>query len=116
MSDTRKRELRALLARRCAEGMTQAGIAGEAGVSQPLVSQAMAGRLVAETQKVTRLFEYLVAGGPLPPTWNDMAESDASPRLRDALTMLTDGSPDGDLRLARLLDAIAAIRLRAGAA
>lgn len=114
MSDTRKRELRDLLARHRAKGLSQAKIAGEAGVSQPLVSLAATGKLVAETIKVKKLFEYLLVDGPPSVAQTEPDGNAVDFFLKDALDRLTDGSVDGDIRLVRLLNAIAGIRLRTG--
>jgi hypothetical protein len=77
-----------------------------------LVSQAATGKLVAETDKVRRLFEYLSGAVPLIPAHTSQPVEDLDGHLRDALSRLSDGSSEGDMRLVRLLDAIVGIRLR----
>lgn len=112
MTDDFRRELQALLARMRDAGCSQTRIAAAAGVRQPLVSLAGKGRLVGRTPNVDKLFEYLRvsatdAARPAPPR---TVPRDLDPRLVEALARLSDGSADGNARLAGLLEAIAAMR------
>ncbi|MEG9504098.1 MAG: hypothetical protein MIN69_19935 [Methylorubrum extorquens] len=109
MSPAFRGELQALLARKVSEGVPQRTIASEAGVRQPMVSLAMRGSLIEKTESVTSLFEYLSRSVEVPPR-DERISRTLDPRLADALARLSDGSPDGDARLASVLEAIAALR------
>ncbi|MRI57130.1 hypothetical protein D8770_24710 [Methylobacterium sp. DB1607] len=113
MNDERRHLLRSLLLRHLEQGRTLTEIARAAGVSQPLASKAKEGRLVAETARVTKLFEFLSAG-VAPMRVAPYETGDACDELGQALRLLTDGSVEGDLRLAEMLQAIAKVRMRSG--
>ena len=111
MNYERRHLLRSLLLRHLEQGRTLSEIAREAGVSQPMASKAKEGRLVAETARVAKLFEFLTAGlAPIPVA--PYGPGDAGDELGQALRSLTDGSVEGDLRLTELLEAIAKVRMR----
>lgn len=86
----------------------------ELGVSQPFVSLALHGRLVARTAKVDRLFEYLGVerDDPATPASGTGRSGRAPLGIRglaapvDALLALSDGTSEQDGLLLDLLDAV----------
>ena len=110
MSPALRAELQALLAATVSSGVSQRQIAFGAGVKQPMVSLAMHGSLIAKTANIEKLFEYLRRMPDVAPAWDKDTVPPPAPRLADVLAKLSDGSPDGDARLANLLEAVAALR------
>ncbi len=94
---------------------TYVSVVRGAKVTQPVVSLALHQRLVAKTPAVERLFEYLniepqVGDAPTGDAATSIEADGRTHRLLGMLEGLSDGSKEGDERLATVLAALRGFR------